>query len=88
MSDIVHDCDDRPSGLRRHAPYWEPKYRGWRMRDGTLSYRVNHCPYCGQKLEPPDVKIEVNREVLVEMVNALWAAQQHITGVIHPLTDD
>jgi len=38
--------------------------------------RVYHCHYCGEKLERPDVKIEVSRGILQAMTAELWRAHQ------------
>jgi len=38
--------------------------------------RVYHCHYCGEKLERPDVKIEVSRLKLEEIAMELWRARK------------
>jgi len=46
----------------------------WTMRGSGFSWGIAFCPYCGVKLEPPDVKIEVRRETMRGIVHVLWEA--------------
>jgi len=41
-------------GFENRGPYRIPGYEEWFMRDGKMSYSVNVCPYCGERLEPPE----------------------------------
>ena len=40
-------------------------------------WAISFCPYCGEKPEPPDVKIEVSRETLREWVSYARAIREH-----------
>ena len=48
----------------------------WYLRtDWQTRVPITHCPYCGEKLEVPDEKIEVSRKVLED-----WAAKLEISA--------
>jgi len=45
-------------------------------------WAISFCPYCGEKLEPPDEKIEINEQILWGANKRLQKARQLLWG--HP----
>ena len=41
---------------------------------------ISFCPYCGEKLESPDVKIEVSQKMLEEIASDLREIRRHLWG--------
>ncbi len=76
MKEILHECDAnerQEHNVIRYDDVW-----GWALGtkldvEGPV---IKHCPYCGLKLEKPDVKIEVYRGTM-----ELWAVR--LEGVYH-----
>jgi len=54
----------------------------WSIVDSTgwPRFGITHCPYCGVKLEPPDVKIEVSRKALLNWASRLDLANSELLG--------
>ena len=55
---------------------------GWVLWALGYSVKINICPWCGLKLEPPDVKIEISEQALWDINKKLKSAQQLLWG--HP----
>ena len=83
MEHARHECEENEN-QEAHKVYFDPTEDGgaWLFRSRyflDVSLKVKHCPYCGLKLEPPDVKIEVSRKVLGELA---WAVESICTGPV------
>jgi len=49
----------------------------WHLSGGWV---ISFCPYCGEKLESPDVKIEVSQKMLEEIASDLREIRRHLWG--------
>lgn len=79
MNEIWHRCKANDSGFAMKFINGQ-----WALYDVFAnthwSFGFHRCPYCGVKLESPDVKIAASRSMLENCVDQLWTVHEDIEG--------
>jgi hypothetical protein len=86
-----HECE---AGLNRPIIYHNGSnwaVGGGDTRKTAWGFWITYCPYCGEKLEAPDVKVEVSKATLEEWRSCLWDVHnwaQRLTAEIKAVLDE